>query len=330
MSKDTQKDVVKKTVGSEFLCRPRYTNTLPAISIPPRHLVIPVDYSSLIEYQLTDIEREYVHPIFLNDPLAAIPIDSLEFEYWKSQNGALEKEDEELIADISLDRKRISRPEVSWLRRTEYISSEVNKSRSNRKSTRKSLVEETISEDQKRTIIASSFDKKELKHPTKPHLKVVEDLPLYPDLIFFGQTFSRCFFDDCPNFKVQKGDDPENSEFRDIQGENGILRGVTNPNDPSDQFLAFYLPSETFLKDQKDEKYLLIREYDFQAAENDPKFAFIFHGDKVTYFTVDSRINLKKRRKVRNGDNMEVDEDLPKVIQVSRAKDGKFIDENEI
>ena len=104
------------------------------------------------------------------------------------------------------------RPEVSWLRRTEYISSEFSKTRaasfSDKLHGASSSSLEQLGVEAQIKVIEDSFKRKplkSLKHPKKPDSVVaVESYDILPNFEMWDQVLSTCFFDDDPKHKPSK------------------------------------------------------------------------------------------------------------------------------
>lgn len=130
--------------GSEFLCKTRYRNTLPLPPFAPKLLALPSSSDRYIKYQSTGLTETTANELILDNQWA-MPIDLIEMhenyfgEGRQSNRRGLDQTDEHLLSvplragapgvngtttgtTGMLSRSRT--PAVSWLRRTEYISSE--------------------------------------------------------------------------------------------------------------------------------------------------------------------------------------------------------------
>jgi RNA polymerase II-associated factor 1 len=116
---------------SEFLCRLKYRNTLPEIPVAPKLLKYAFDNDRFVNYCTTTLEKNAVADL-MPDIVKAVPIDLVDMKKWNlNDTAALAPEDEELLRGVDKiqgprtpGHGRFHRPEVSWLRRTEYISAD--------------------------------------------------------------------------------------------------------------------------------------------------------------------------------------------------------------
>ncbi|KAF9430250.1 hypothetical protein BGZ76_000905 [Entomortierella beljakovae] len=149
-------------------------------------------------------------------------------------------------------------PVVSWLRRTEYISSETptgaGKGAGKESGRKKKVVVDDSREGQiaaiektfERFAKASSEEKflTGLRHPTKPELTAVESLPVFPDFSIWGNDYTLVTFDvdpemtnDRPSYSQEEG----SSQNKAQRSSNALIKPMHNANDP-ETWLAYYLP----------------------------------------------------------------------------------------
>lgn len=92
---------------------------------------------------------------------------------------------------------RYQRPEVTWLRRTEYISGDFFRKQeqwSEQKKKRKSLTSSSSFSDFAALVDSSfSLNNEEIVHPTNADLKPVEILPVLPDFDLWKYQYSLFF-----------------------------------------------------------------------------------------------------------------------------------------
>lgn len=201
------------------------------------------------------------------------------------------------------------RPEVTWLRRTEYISSEFGKS-----GTKKNAGEQTNSTiahtklqvkletaDDLVEAVESGFEPiplEELVHPTKPGIRAVEYLPIEPALDSTGlgiaRTYTQCLFDVDPRATHGLGDIP----IRSNADTSAILRAMSNPTNPTDSFVWYYL-----YPDAPTEPNALVYTRDYDIQRNDkPGQSFVLVVDesqqpkRCKYIPVTAQFHLRKRR----------------------------------
>lgn len=201
------------------------------------------------------------------------------------------------------------RPEVTWLRRTEYISSEFGKS-----GTKKNAPEQTNSTiahtrmqvkletaDDLVEAVESGFDPiplEDLVHPTKPGVTAVEYMPIVPALdaaeLGIAQSYTQCLFDVDPKATHGLGDIP----LKTTADTSAVLRAMSNPTNPSDSFVWYYLAPET--PTEKD-SLVYIRDYDIQRNDKTGQ-SFVLLVDesqdakRCKYIPVTTQFLLRKRR----------------------------------
>lgn len=328
-------DVSRK--GSEFLCHIRFRNTLPDPPVDCKLVEIPPDLNAFTKYTPTDLERDYEYEISAN--LLKTPlIDFVDLEVFKPKmNEILDGEDEALLIPYEvLERKRKQaaetraaqeaaseeatsspkpvmsmdsmsrRPEVTWLRRTEYISSEFGKTakRSLAESenataahTRQNIKLETL--DDLVECIESGFEPyplDELIHPTNPNLRAVESIPILPavDLPQLGgiTSLTQCIFDVDPGASHGLGEVP----LETSGDQTAVLRAMSNPKDPSDAFVWYYMrPADAQALGQ--DSFVYVRDYDLQRNDKTGRsYVLMVDGQECHYVPVTSQFHLRKRR----------------------------------
>jgi RNA polymerase II-associated factor 1 len=119
---------------NDLLCSMKFKNSLPDIPFEPKFLTYPFDPFRFIQYNPTSLERNYKHDVLTEVDLG-VPIDLILPETYSSQDisGTLDPADEALLEEdtvpqVESKRARQHAKNVSWLRRTEYISSELTRS----------------------------------------------------------------------------------------------------------------------------------------------------------------------------------------------------------
>eukprot|EP01133_Synstelium_polycarpum_P015256 gene15256-18062_t len=239
---------------SDFACSLRLHNTLPDIPFEPKFLVIPSDFSRFAQYRTTSLERSYKHPL-LTEPNLGIPIDLIDPLIYNPPKTrvAVPLEDEPLLRALSAqeaDDKRSTtpkasfvRPSVSWLRKTEYLSTNDNsmgRGPPKRSSTQGSIfdtnkvyVEKPIENDV--DLVESTFDINDVEnfvHPTNPSLKVKSVRPVLPDFEMWTNNYSEVIFDtdplDMPSSRL-KGTSLNDyiAKQQSIRGR-GIIKGISD------------------------------------------------------------------------------------------------------
>lgn len=114
---------------AELVCRIKYCNTLPDIPFDPKFIQYPFDSKRFISYNPTTLERNYKYEVLTEHDLGVM-IDLVDKDVFNVDPGAvLDPADEKLLEEDILTpqdskRSRHHARSVSWLRRTEYISTE--------------------------------------------------------------------------------------------------------------------------------------------------------------------------------------------------------------
>lgn len=215
-----------------------------------------------------------------------------------------------------------SQPGVAFLRRTEYISSEVlggrkleNLSTSARRLAQKTL-EESYQDPESQlraveaTFEAANTDIKTLKHPKKPHLTAVEAFPLLPNSQIFDLTYLTMKM---VGSAVGVPNLPDGSP--DPRMAVSLFRPMTLE---TDEWMSMFLAKEEESKDLKrqldssddhvtDDKHVYRyehkRDYDMDLQMNASQFEEIVidvdldsPGSVAHYVPVQGKTNLKRRR----------------------------------
>ncbi|KAG5922678.1 hypothetical protein E4U42_005402 [Claviceps africana] len=210
----------ERMVHQDFIARIRYSNALPPPPNPPKLLDIPNTGLASGQYTTPGFASRLAREQPLNieaDAELGMPLDLVGMPgvfdgdersiQAPVQTPAVHPHDRPLLRPIAaLGKPKVAEANVSFLRRTEYISSTTTKrlDASNPrallpKAKRPARAAPDAAADSPLAIkrkIDRSFeiarqdlkDVKRVKHPTKKHLKVVEAVPLLPDLDAFPDS----------------------------------------------------------------------------------------------------------------------------------------------
>lgn len=170
---------------SELICRVKYCNTLPDIPFDLKYITYPFANDRFVQYNPTSLERNYKYEVLTEHDLG-VTIDLINRDLYQSDpNTQLDPADEKLLeeeAHVATDsqRSRHHAKSVSWLRKSEYISTEQTRfqPQNNEKveakvgfNVRKSFVEETLYMDRDTQIKAIEKTFEESKKEITRHYR---------------------------------------------------------------------------------------------------------------------------------------------------------------
>lgn len=218
-------------------------------------------------------------------------------------------------------RKSRHQKSVSWLRKTEYISTELynrwNKSEKVESrlgyNVKRHLNEEIVYRDRESQINAieetfKAAEKPIHKHYSKPNVHALEVLPVLPDFTLWRYPCAQVIFDDDPSRK-NKTTTEQKEEVNQA-----MIRGMVDES--GDHFVAYFLPTEqtkqlrrldaenqTPYTEDAAYEYELTREYNWNVknktmANYEENYFFCFRKDGVYYNELETRVRLSKRRKL--------------------------------
>ncbi|XP_061394253.1 RNA polymerase II-associated factor 1 homolog [Musca vetustissima] len=310
---------------SEIICRVKYGNNLPDIPFDLKFLQYPFDSNRFVQYNPTSLERNYKYDVLTEHDLG-VTIDLINRDLYQADPYAqLDPADEKLLEEDvhtphdSVRSKQHSRS-VSWLRKSEYISTEQTRFQPQNLenieakvgyNVKKSLREETLYLDRDAQInaIQKTFSdtKNEItKHYSKPNVVPVEIIPLYPDFKNWKYPCAQVIFDSDP---APAG---KNVPAQLEEMSQAMIRGVMDES--GEQFVAYFLPTESTLekrrvdfadqvlyKDDEEYEYKIAREYNWNVKSKASKgyeenYFFVMRQDGVYYNELETRVRLNKRR----------------------------------
>lgn len=170
-----------------------------------------------VQYNPTSLERNFKYDVLTEHDLG-VTIDLINRDtYAGDLNAHLDPADEKLLEeDVSTPqdskRSRHHAKPVSWMRRTEYISTEQTRFQPQTMdkveakvgySIKKNFKEDTLYMDRDSQIkaIEKTFDDNKItieKHYSKPNVVPVEVLPIYPDFKLWKYPCAQVIFDSDP------------------------------------------------------------------------------------------------------------------------------------
>uniref|UniRef100_A0A1B0DI29 RNA polymerase II-associated factor 1 homolog n=2 Tax=Phlebotomus papatasi TaxID=29031 RepID=A0A1B0DI29_PHLPP len=310
---------------SELICRVKYSNTLPDIPFDLKFITYPFENDRFIQYNPTSLERNYKYDVLTEHDLG-VTIDLINRDLYQAEPFAqLDPADEKLLEeDVHTPqdsmRSRQHAKSVSWLRKSEYISTEQTRFQPQNMekveakvgyNVKKSLREETLCMDRDTQIkaIQKTFQDSKApitKHYSKPNVTAVEVFPLFPDFKNWKIPCAQVIFDSDPA-PVGKNVPAQIEEMSQA-----MIRGVMDES--GEQFVAYFLPTESTLEkrrrdfaneviyeDDEEYEYKMAREYNWNVKSKASKgyeenYFFIVRPDGVYYNELETRVRLSKRR----------------------------------
>eukprot|EP00057_Strongylocentrotus_purpuratus_P020400 XP_011674874.1 PREDICTED: RNA polymerase II-associated factor 1 homolog [Strongylocentrotus purpuratus] len=271
---------------SDIVCRVKYANSLPDIPFDPKFITYPFEANRFVQYNATSLERNYKHELLAEHDLG-VTIDLINPDTYRipEEHVELDPADEKLLEEEiatpgDSKRSRQHSKTVSWLRKTEYISSEYNRSQ-------------------------HSKDKIETKY--KPHVTPVEILPVFPDFETWIHPCAQVIFDSDPALR----DKSSHQQLEEMS--QAMIRGMVDESE--EQFVGYFLPTEETCRKRKRDfeedidyvegeeyEYKLTREYNWNVKNKasrgyEENYFFVFRkGKGVFYNELETRVRLSKRR----------------------------------
>ncbi|XP_025409311.1 RNA polymerase II-associated factor 1 homolog [Sipha flava] len=310
---------------SDLVCKVKYCNMLPDIPFDLKFLSYPFNTSRFIQYNPTSLERSYKFEILADHDLGVgidlVNKDMYSIDYNVQMEPADEKIlEEDILAPQDSKRSRHHARSVSWLRRTEYISTEQTRFQPQTIekveakvgfSIKKNFKEETLymDRDSQMKAIEKTFEdnKKPIeKHYSKPNVHAVETLNVFPDFKNWRYPCAQVIFDSDPAPMGR----PVPAQIEEMS--QAMIRGVMDES--GEQFVAYFLPSEeTIVKRREDAvdnrpydddyeyEYKMAREYNWNVKSKSSKgyeenYFLIVRPDGVFYNELETRVRLSKRR----------------------------------
>uniref|UniRef100_A0A1Y9HAS4 RNA polymerase II-associated factor 1 homolog n=1 Tax=Anopheles farauti TaxID=69004 RepID=A0A1Y9HAS4_9DIPT len=310
---------------SELISRVKYCNTLPDIPFDLKFITYPFENDRFIQYNPTSLERNYRYEVLTEHDLG-VTIDLINRDLYQIDHSAqLDPADEKLLEEdihTPQDSMRSSRhaKSVSWLRKSEYISTE--QTRFNPQTmekveakvgfnVKKSLREETLYMDREAQIkaIEKTFDdnmKSITTHYSKPGVTPVEIMPVFPDFANWKYPCAQVIFDSDP---APSG---KNVPAQIEEMSQAMIRGVMDES--GEQFVAYFLPTEdtlekrrrdqsndTLYEDEEEYEYKMAREYNWNVKSKASKgyeenYYLVLRQDGIYYNELETRVRLSKRR----------------------------------
>ncbi|XP_004922631.1 RNA polymerase II-associated factor 1 homolog [Bombyx mandarina] len=310
---------------SELLTKVKYCNTLPDIPFDLKFITYPFPSTRFVQYNPTSLEKSYRYEVLTEHDLG-VHIDLINRDIYQGDgNAPLDPADEKLLEDDVLTpqdskRSRHHAKNVSWLRRSEYISTEATRfqPQSMEKveakvgyNVKKIFSEETLYMDRESQIkaIEKTFEDNKRpieKHYSKPGVTPVEVMPIFPDFDMWKYPCAQVIFDSDPA--------PADKNFSGQMEamSQAMIRGVMDES--GEQFVAYCLPTEETIQkrrrdvnenipymDEDTYEYKMAREYNWNVKSKASKgyeenYFLVVRNHCVYYNELETRVRLSKRR----------------------------------
>lgn len=346
----------KKPVRQDYISKVRYLNNLPPPPLNPKfikyHTTEKISneeesnqiISSLFRKEnfknlIENIDEDFGMELnLINNPGV---LDNDDFKSISRKELELHPSDQFLLRDAGIGKISKSRPEVSFLRRTEYIAERtVPKATSTNNNVKK--VEEKFDSESQLKVVEETFESSQkslkdlgsLKHPSKRGLKAVSTWQLLPDtsnmdskylnLKFLGSASFNRDLTSLKNSQGEEYDEPlqnkilETSIFKPITSADGEWMSLyqQKPNDEVNK-LHEQLNAPT-VPDDSEFKFKFVKNYDMKFQKFDDSYKelaikFISNDQKKRkigyYYPINGKIDLKTYRTSTNSHiNKFVDE----------------------
>ena len=244
--------------------------------------------------------------------------------YQPDRNAVLDPADEKLLEEDShapqdKTRSKQHAKSVSWLRRSEYISTEQTRFQPQNMEKAEAKVgynvkhsQETLYMDREQQINAINKTFEESKKPVKqhyckPNVVPVEVYPVYPDFKNWKYPCAQVIFDADPSPGDGKTVPTQMEEMSQA-----MIRGVMDES--GEQFVAYFLPTEDTLEKRRTDvtmerayeeeteyEYKMAREYNWNVKSKlqkgfEENFFLVIREEGVYYNELETRVRLSKRR----------------------------------
>lgn len=311
------------------MCPLRFSNELPDAAGEPRMLDYPFDPLRFVKYTPTSLEKNLKHTLLTEADLG-IPIDLIDPNAYlcsaEQKEAGLDERDLALLEEKEDQSRRDHLPQVSWLRKTEYMTMDYQQEPLYNRAASRTVRAKTL-EDFKALVDESLTPVEEIEetfkeaqeapvHATKPHLTAVEVLPLLPNSDLWPFSFKQVAFDQDPAPRRLAGKTEEETRELQKQQEELCAAGVVNALQTADgeDYAIFLVPKlddiiavdvEAFQEQDDEEKhYDFVREYHFhiasQADTNRAEYVVSVQDGRFTYNELDARVELRRRARVPN------------------------------
>lgn len=294
-------------IKQDFSLQVKYGNTLPDIPFNPKSIHYPIDYKSLCNYNSSSLQLKSNFQLYTERNLG-VDIDLI---IPPEENSTIDPEDNILLEDDNQTstKKHKHNARISWLRKTEYISSD------SKVSTKLSLAPERkvgynlqnqlldIPTDVHSKILSieKSFvdaQKPIVNHHSDDSIKPISILPIYPDTTLTNASCAQVTFDTLFEDSLN---DQLNSDIPI-----GLLRGM---NDEYGDYVGYFTPVSRHMQtdDLNDIEMVFKKQQEYtwsimnsQLNQDQDNMFLVKRNDGYYYRKLDMKIKLTKRRRFAN------------------------------
>lgn len=319
----------RKGVRQDYVLRVRYQNTLPPPAFEPKLLKLPDSFSrfssasfisNLIheQYNNVDVDSELGMPIdlsiiqglFEGDESALFPIPEV---------ADLDIKDRQLLRNIGDAHTGKLTADVAFLRRTQYISSEIgntNKAKqqeAEKASKIKAALKIELGPEEQLAAVEKTFQIAQrpidsLRHPTKKNIKAVKCWPVLPNTGHLDQQYVNAKFPSNPAPKTKSSVVVEDEDPR-LEVACLVPRIIDETSSAVDNdYIAYFIPSvedAVVIANNNAEPgdrthgatYKFIREYDAKKDDAAAEWAITLEADTALYIELGGRMNMRGRRR---------------------------------
>uniref|UniRef100_K3W793 RNA polymerase II-associated factor 1 homolog n=1 Tax=Globisporangium ultimum (strain ATCC 200006 / CBS 805.95 / DAOM BR144) TaxID=431595 RepID=K3W793_GLOUD len=304
---------------SEFLANLEFRNALPDLPFDTKFLQYPHENERLIKYKPNTLEADYTYEIHEEANLG-LNIDLIDPAKYEAPTVPVKLEigDEQALMmkeETNKAGKTKARPAVSWLRRTEYMGtdlydavhkfkSEVEIQSALREGTENALAEvvQITLEQRAEASFKDINNPATLVHPFNKKLKIAKVWDVLPDQLLSSNKYAILSYDILPSTDIKS----KNIKDREARA---LLSGVSKKSQGGDYIQgSILLPNASNEEEHKEqeekevEKFAYFREYlmSVESLESNETqhsvFMFDPESDQFTYSDILHRIQLKKTK----------------------------------
>ncbi|OQR82226.1 glucosamine-6-phosphate deaminase [Thraustotheca clavata] len=301
---------------SEFLGTLEFRNTLPDVPFDAKFLQYPSDPMRFVKYKPNQLEKDFVWEFYPERNLGLVVdlIDPEKYEVPTMTKRIMDPEDLELIkmpevvSGSGISREKI-RPHVSWLRRTEYMGTDLSESvhkfkneselQEEMRDRNQSMLSVIMQKDLE-TRANESFEncptKDTVVHPLNKNLKPVQVWDVFPDEVLSSNVYSILSYDILPS------DEAGDKTVKERESRS-ILRNVVTVSQPGSDVLlgSILFPSTRDAENTSSEKFKFFRDYILNISHfpNDVQQLILMlnpNSESATYCSLSTNIMLKKTK----------------------------------